>query len=641
MARAGRLGVAALVVAAALSGAGARAAPAGASFAASIDRAAVAPGQPFVYRVTLSTSSQGQPEGFRPPDFKGLQVLGGPFTQTGINMVMGGAGTTVQNNVTWSYELVLPQGARAPVTIGAAHVRVDGQNWASNAVALRVGAAAPAAPRQQRQPGLFPRGLFGDEPEAEESQVSSSAGAAFIRAVADKKRAFVGEQVTVTWYLYLSSPQSNFQQLVQPKTDGFWAEEIPSTNPQGRLAFTDQVEGGQHYQVAVVGQRALFPLAAGKLTVTPLEAQVSRADFFGRPVNPRRLKSEALTIEAVAPPRQTDEGAQPDRFPAGNVGQFTLDVAVDRAAVAIGDAVTLTVTVRGLGNLRHVVMPSLPSLPGWKGYEPKTNVTLAPSAVVQGTKTVEWLIRPEQPGKTTIPALALVSFDPAAKRYVETRSKPIEIVVSGEATGASIGSSGAPPAAGGTPAAGGGVENVIAAEIRPIRVRATPSRSVGTAFLHGAGFKITLVTPPLAFVAFAFVGRLRDRLSRDEGRTSRRRLRSIARRRLHAAAAHRDAGRAAAFYVEIERVLRDALSEKLRTPVGGLRLEELAELLRARGLPADDVTRVASVLEACDEARFSPGGEPAGKPAQDAMLERAAAVIDTVEKAPLAGGGAS
>ena len=133
--------------------------------------------------------------------------------------------------------------------------------------------------------------------------MSSSAQAAFLRAVADKRRAFVGEQVTVTWYLYLAEPQSNFQPVTQPKSDGFWMEEIPSTNPQGRLAFTDQVEGGQHYQVAVVLQRALFPLAPGKLTVTAMEAQVSRADFFGRAVHPRRLKSEPLTIEAVALPR--------------------------------------------------------------------------------------------------------------------------------------------------------------------------------------------------------------------------------------------------------------------------------------------------------------------------------------------------
>jgi oxygen tolerance protein BatD len=608
---------------------------AAASFSASIDRPAVAPDQPFVYRVTLQ-SSENQPENFKPPDFRGLRVVGGPFTQTGFNMVMGGSGSKVENSVTWSYQLSLPPGARASVTIGAAHVRVGGQDLTSNTVPVRIGTAAQAAPpRQQRGPSLFPRGLFGDEPEVEEQPVSSSTSAAFLRAVADKRRAFVGEQVTVTWYLYLAQPQSNFQQVAQPKSDGFWTEDIPLANPQGRLAFTDQVEGGQHYQVAVVLQRALFPLAPGKLTVTAMEAEVARADFFGRPVNARRLKSEPVTIEAVALPRQTEQGAQPDRFPSSNVGQFTLDVAVDRAAVAVGDAVTMTMTVRGTGNIRNLVLPALPTLPGWKGYEPKTNVALEPGAVVQGSKTLEWLIRPEQPGKTTIPALTLAAFDPAAKRYVETASKPIEIMVSGEATSASIGSSG-PPVAAGTPAPG--LENIIAAEIRPIRVRGAPSRSAGASFLHGAGFKITLVTPPLAFMAFAFVGRLRDRLSRDERRTSRRRLRSIARRRLHAAAAHRDAGRAAAFYVEIERVLRDALSEKLSVPVGGLRLEELGDLLRARGLPADDVARVVSVLEACDEARFSPGGEPAGRPAQDAMLERAAALIDVVEKAQLATG---
>jgi len=184
--------------------------------------------------------------------------------------------------------------------------------------------------------------------------------------------------------------------------------------------------------------------------------------------------------------------------------------------------------------------------------------------------------------------------------------------------------------------AGPGAENVIAAEIRPIRARATPGHSVSAAFVHGAGFKVTLVTPPLAFVAFALVGRVRERLSRDERRASRRRLRSIARRRLHAAAAHRAAGRAAPFYVEIERVLRETLSEKLHVPAGGLRLDELAALLAARGLPAADVAQVRAVLEACDEARFSPGGEPAGRPAQDVMLERAAALIDTIEKAALA-----
>ena len=605
-----------------------------ASFSASLDRPAVAPEQPFVYRVTLTTSDE-EPEGFKAPDFRGLRVLGGPFTQTGLNMTMGGAGSKIERSITWSYQLALPAGAKGSLSIGAAHVRVGGKDVASNALTVRVGAAAAAAPQPQR-PSLFPRGLFGDEPDEQDQPVQSSAGTAFLRAVADKKRAFVGEQVTVSWYLYVSEIPSHFGFVGQPKADGFWSEDLPLANPQGRLAWTPKVEGGQQYQVATVLQRALFPLAPGKLTVTAMEAQVAQSNFFGRPVNARRLKAEPLTIEAVALPRQDEQGnAQPAGFPEGNVGRFTLDVAADRAAVAVGDAVTLTVTVRGVGNLRNVVMPALPTLPGWKSYEPKTDVTMDPSVIVAGTKRLEWLIRPEQPGKTTIPALTLASFDPDSKRYVEAHSQPVEVVVSGGSTGATTGA----PTAAGTPAPG--AENVIAAEIRPIRVRATPRRSVSASFLHGPAFAATLVTPPLAFMAFVLAGRLRERLSRDEKRASRRRLRSIARRRLHAAAAHRDAGRAAAFYVEIERVLREALSEKLGVPVGGLRLDELADLLAARGMPAADVANVRSVLEACDEARFSPGGEPAGRPAQDAMLERAAALIDVVEKAPLSAGGQS
>jgi hypothetical protein len=71
------------------------------------------------------------------------------------------------------------------------------------------------------------------------------------------------------------------------------------------------------------------------------------------------------------------------------------------------------------------VLPSLPPLPGWKGYEPKTNATVDGSAALTGSKTVEWLLRPERAGNTTLPPLTLVSFDPAAKRYVETRTQPI------------------------------------------------------------------------------------------------------------------------------------------------------------------------------------------------------------------------
>ena len=57
--------------------------------------------------------NEQQPEGFKPPDFQGLRVLGGPFhADRRSTWSMGGGGTKVENNVTWSYQLALPPGAR-------------------------------------------------------------------------------------------------------------------------------------------------------------------------------------------------------------------------------------------------------------------------------------------------------------------------------------------------------------------------------------------------------------------------------------------------------------------------------------------------------------------------------------------------
>ena len=598
-------------------------------FVAALDRQAAAPGEPFVYEVRLTLGGDDPFDDFRAPDFKGLSVLSASrFPNRSMSVQMGGGATRVENRLSWRFELALAAGAKGPVTIGAAHVRVGGRTLASNAVTVHLGAAgaAPSPPPGQRggkglfPGGLFPPDIFGEEPS--DNAVSSTPGAAFIRAVVDKPRVFVGEQATVTWYLYITEPQNNFQPLAQPRTDGFWSEDLPSTNPQGRLAFTDKVEGGRRYQVAVLAAKALFPLQAGKLTVTAMEAEVSQADFFGRPVRARRLKADPLTIEAVPLPRE----GQPPGFEPGNVGQFSCEVATDRAGVAIGDAVTVTVTVRGTGNVRNVHVPALPTLDGWKSYEPKTNVAVEPGTPVTGTKTVEWLIRPDRAGKTTIPALVLASFDPAARRYVETRTLPIELVVTGE-PGAPTTVAGA---GAGAPLAGGPVvDNVIGQAIRPIRVRGTPRRDLGAAFIHGAGFTATVVVPPLAFLGLVIGGRVRRRLGADTGRTRRRRLRSHAHRRLRAAEGHRALGRTADFYVEIDRVLREVLSERLGAPAAGLNLDELRTALAARGLQPPEIARVAAALEASDQARFAPG-ERASPTAMAAALGEAAELIDII-----------
>src|SRR5262245_30224295 len=237
---------------------------------------------------------------------------------------------------------------------------------------------------------------------------------------------------------------------------------------------------------------------------------------------------------------------------------------------------------------------------------------------------------PERAGTTMFPALELATFDPESKRYEVARSQPLRLDVTDE---------GAPAAAVHAPAPSGpasaATDNVIAPEIRPIRARGRLARDVGATFLGSSALFGLLFAPPFAFGVVVLVERLRERLT-EETRRARRRLRTQVRKRLAAAEGHRAAGRTSAFYIEIDRVLREMLAGRLKQPVSGLRLDELGEVLRARGMPAEQATRIVAELEACDQARFARGSDGAGADAMTSTLERAGELILVIQKAPLA-----
>jgi hypothetical protein len=212
----------------------------------------------------------------------------------------------------------------------------------------------------------------------------------------------------------------------------------------------------------------------------------------------------------------------------------------------------------------------------------------------------------------------------------------VRLEVTGDASGRDRTAAGAGAPAG-APAgpAGAPVENVIGAEIRPIRNHAAPGRDLGATFYRSGLFLAIMLIPPFGLVLGSVAARLRERLGGDTLRNQRRRVRRMVRQRLGAAEAHRDAGKTTAFYIEIDRVLRDVLAARLRQPVAGLRMDELRDLLLARGMGADDAARVIGELEACDLARFAPGSDGAGADRMNRSLERAGELILVIEKAPL------
>ena len=83
----------------------------------------------------------------------------------------------------------------------------------------------------------------------------------FIVADIDKNEAYPGEQITLSYNLYKSPDVkiAGIDQFKIPEFKGFWVEEI--FTPQ-RLQYNSKLVNinGVSYQVANLGQRALFPM---------------------------------------------------------------------------------------------------------------------------------------------------------------------------------------------------------------------------------------------------------------------------------------------------------------------------------------------------------------------------------------------
>ena len=607
------------------------------SFVARVDRTQVGAGESFTLEITLSVEG-GRVDGYRAPDLRGLRALAERPSQS-TQMQMGSGGTFVRHVYGWHYEVLAPD--RGTFTVGSARVRVDDHELRTEKITITVvdSGPTPTARRPSRgfphgipNPGLpFPgMGVEDDSPPAETEQGRGRRN--FLRVQSSKIKAYVGDQIKVEWFLYLTERQDKYGTTAEPRTDGFWVEDLPVANLHTGLSLTQQTYEGRSYLVAPLMRKALFPLHPGRLTISPLESEISRVDFFGATLRTERLKTEPLTVEVLPLPT----AGQPPKFDTSAVGHFTLRADVDRDRVNVGEAVTLKLAISGQGNLRKLAAPALPRLDGWKVYEPKVSVTLEPGERVVGSKVVEYLLLPERPGVTNIPPFSLAFFDPERGSYDSEKSNPLRIEVSADA----VQPAGARPAnvatgivASGSTAAASGGENVLALDIRPLRNRPTLRRDLGASFYQSRGLGIVVAVPPLALALTAFIGFARERLSKETEGTRRRKLRRLARRRLRTTEAHLKEGRLAQAFGEIERVLREFLTGKLGTQIAGLSWDELRSTLAQAGVAPTLVDATLAALEDCDRARFSPGS--LSREEVRTARDRAGEIILQLERAPL------
>jgi len=127
--------------------------------------------------------------------------------------------------------------------------------------------------------------------------------------------------------------------------------------------------------------------------------------------------------------RPLPRGGRPTSF-SGLVGQFDLDITVDQDTVALGESVTLHITVEGSGSLDTFSLPQPPAGQGYRVYDEPTES----HSSLQGDRfiaraQVERTLVPEATGELTIAPIEIAVFDPTTERYEWLRSEELTLTV--------------------------------------------------------------------------------------------------------------------------------------------------------------------------------------------------------------------
>jgi hypothetical protein len=472
------------------------------------------------------------------------------------------------------HQYLLQPKSTGVVDIPALTVEVGGQRYTSDPLKLRVGQG-------------FDQGQLG-----------------FLKLVVPKTEFYVGETVPVEVRFYFKHAPAR-QNPPKLKMEGFTKGKDYSDH------LPPETLGGEVYSV-YRHVLALTAAKAGDLELGPAEFETlylfqSRRrrsifeDPFGGGNEQRQINfsSEVVKLRVSPPPRVN----QPSGF-TGAVGRFSLDaITASPTNVAVGDPITVRLTVRGRGNFAGLTLPEVPAGSGFQSY-PGTNAFEETDVLgIEGVKQFEQVIVPERAGVQRLRLPPFVAWNPEAKRYDQLEPRAIAVNVRSSATAQAqplgnvpvadhqLGKPSAPVAA--------------AAEVMPVKSNLGTLRAFTPVWVERPWFLAVLLGPPTLYGGVALGQRLRQR-ARERGPDVRGQREGALAAALAQLGPHATAGRAPEFFLALNQALQEQLALTLGGAPGTFTEDVVAARLVPRGLAAEEATRLHTLFETLAQARYSP-----------------------------------
>jgi hypothetical protein len=379
-------------------------------------------GESFMVNITV----EGKPDDLVLPAFKAFDIL-----QTGTSSNVQMYNGRVSRSTTYSYTLQ----AFSPgiYEIPPAIMKINGKSIKSPVASIKV--------KDSRNGGASGNASSGS---MQGSMKGSWKDNILAIAESDKLKAYVGEQITLTYKLLMRINYKNMDVDKAPVFKGFLAEELEIPEDQ---SVSEMTYKGQRYVSQAFRRTALFGTYPGNFTIEPLYLKgviliPEQYPFMGSNaiMNPKAvlLPTNKVNIQILPLPEQ----GKPEGF-SGLVGKFDAVRELQSNDIVQGQAVTLQYTIAGKGNLKATVFPDFNYPDAVDAFEPESEFTskVFDDYALGGMRAFKQSLVFDQPGNYTIPEYAFSYFDPQLAQYVIQQLPAMDITVR-EGAAADVSSSG-------------------------------------------------------------------------------------------------------------------------------------------------------------------------------------------------------
>jgi hypothetical protein len=264
--------------------------------------------------------------------------------------------------------------------------------------------------------------------------------------------------------------------------------------------------------------------------------------------------------------------------------------------IGVGDPITVKVQITGRGTLDSLNLPEQPAWSAFKAYPPTQKLDTTDKFGLEGTKSFEQVLVPQNADIKELPALSFSYFDPDQKAYRTLSQAPIPLLIH-------------PGGAAPTPviAAGYGTkENTPPVQdIVHIKQRLGTIAQASPPLIQQSWFLAMQGIPVLAWVTALVWRRRTDSLAGNPRLQRQRRVATIVQEglaQLQTLAALRDSEQ---FFATLFRLLQEQLGERLDLPSSAITEAVIEEHLRPRNVPEPALKTLHELFQACNLARYA------------------------------------